>query len=148
MTTTITVTRTELSLAALDITASPYRSGGDDQELEFGTVTWRREHARSAYVEGAQLVGAVRDLVDGCTIDVDVAGVDQAAIKTATTALLAAFGQWSYVVTATVDGAVWSWTCEPADYRVGVVAPSSVYGQLQPVRLVFPRQPVPVAGPY
>ena len=144
----VTLTRTLLGLGTLDISATPYRLGADDQEIELGTVTFRKDWARSPVVAGAQLVGTVKDLVEGCPFDVDVTGATQTAIQTSVATLLAAFSQFSYTMTAVIDGATWAWKCGPADYRVGFTERLTLYGLTCPVRLVFDRQPTPVTGPY
>lgn len=148
MTVALTVSRTLLSLSTLDVSVTPYRIGGPDQLIDAGTVTHRNDWVRSPYLEGATLAGTVRDLVDGCTLDVDVVGADQAAIKTNVTALIAAFTQFVYVLTLSLDGSTWAWTCGPADYKVGPAEESNVYGLLCPVRFLFSRQPVASSGPY
>lgn len=148
-TVSLTITRTELSLTTLDISASPFGlPDGSANDPDFGIVTWRRDLARSPYLHGAQLLGKVKDLVEGCTLDIDVTGADQAAIKTNVTTLVNAFSQFSYVLTLTLDASTWAWTCQPADYRIDPAKGSNVYGLLCSTRFVFARQPVASSGPY
>lgn len=144
-TVSVSVSRTELSLSALDISAAPFEVL---EGLDAGVVTWRREYARSPDVHGAVLISAVKDLVEGGRLEVDVSGASQAAVRTNVATLLAAFSQWSYTLQVSLDGTTWSWACMPADYSVGVVDAATVFGLVCPVRLVFPRQPIPVSGPY
>lgn len=153
MTTTIAsllVSRSSLAipLSALDLTVSPYRVGGEHQTLDFQPVVPEYQWAKSPYQDGAALVGVTLALVDACVVDVDITGADQAAIDTSLSALIAAFSQYTYTVEAVLDAKHYKWTCWMASYAPGLTAPSNIYGQVLPVRLVFPRSPVPVTGPY
>lgn len=142
------VTRTELALANLTLT--DFAGGYDVLEgsLAAGLVSWRRKLAESPFVHGAYEVGAVKDLVDGGTLGVDVVATTQAIIQTRVTTLLAAFSQSTYQLHVTLDGVAWAWTCMRADYSVGVASDDIRFGLAAPVTLRFPRQPVAVSGPY
>jgi hypothetical protein len=141
----VSVTRTELSLTALDLTTAPFEVR--EEGLDVGATIWRREYERSPYIHGAQLVSAVKDITEGCTLAVDVTGASQAAIATNLGTLLAAFSQWSYTLQVSLDGTAYAWACSPADWTVGFVSNDLVFGLVCPVRLSFARQPVPVSGP-
>lgn len=144
--TTVSVSRTELGLSAIDLTADPYEV--QQPTVDAGTVTWRRDWARSAYVDGAQQVGAVRDVIEGGVLDVDVSGASHAALRTNVAALVAAFFQRTYTLQMTFDGTAWAWKCHQADLAVGVASPAMELGLVCTVHLLFPRQPTPVSGPY
>lgn len=145
---TVFVTRGELALADLQLVDHANGYEVVDGSLNAGQVSWRRSLVRSPFVEGAYETNAVRELVEGATVAVDVNGPDQTTIRTRVAALIAAFTQSTYELHVTLDGIAWAWTCMRADYSVGVVSDDIVFGLAAPVVLQFPRQPVPVAGPY
>lgn len=142
---TATVTRTELGLSDLDLAGAAYSIRADS--LLPGAIGWRREYARSPYVDGAIEIGAVKDIAGG-SIVVDVAASTHTGLRTAIDTLLDAFTeQRSYTLTVTWDSASWAWTCRRADYSVAFDAEFEI-GRVAAVTLSFPRSPTPAAGPF
>lgn len=142
------VTRDELSLA--DLTLTDYANGYEvvEDSLNAGQVSWRRSLVRSPFVDGAYETNAVRELVEGGTIAVDVNAANQTTLQSRVTTLINAFSQSTYELHVTLDGIEWAWTCMRADYAVGVASDDIRFGLTAPVAFQFPRQPVPVNGPY
>lgn len=118
--------------------------------IEPGTVAWRREMVTSPYVSGAYEAGAVLDIVQA-SVTVNIFASSAANLTTAVTNIKNAFVQSTYTLALGLDGQTYSWTCLRADYTIGLTKlrtfNDSTVQWTQGV-FAFPRQPVPVAGPY
>jgi hypothetical protein len=115
ITLTTTVTRTELSLASLDVNSSPYKV----MSIAEGGISMRRQTAESPYVDGRTLTAAVKD-TGQAMLAVRVSGTSAATVRSNIQALVAAFQQFEYTLTVVMDSTtIYTWTCEPADYEIG-----------------------------
>ena len=141
---TLTVTRTELALATLNLNDPGVYS---IRSLNAGRVRRRSTVARSPYIEGGTVVSTVRDIVE-MDLALDVEATTQATLQTRLDTLLDAFQQSSYTVTYGLDGTTYAWTCYPADYEVGIATPDAIFGFVLPVGLIVMRQPAATSGPY
>lgn len=83
-----------------------------------GAVSWRRITVQSPFVSGRTLVHAIRD-VGEVPIKLRVVGDDAEDVHEKINALLQAVSQFSYTITVDIDGVVYSWEAEPADWSVG-----------------------------
>lgn len=143
LTLTALVTRTELSLAALDIDDGTNFILG--KGLDAGTVSWRKEVVTSPFYAGRVPVHEVKDSVE-MTLVVYILGATHATLMTNLQTLLNAFTEQStYEVQLTIEGQSYHWTCERADYQVGF-ATETLNARYIPVSLSFHRHPEPAAG--
>lgn len=121
MTTTVSIDRSSLSLAALvidDTTAAPYMLMGDG--LGRPAITWRLlPMPDSNDVHGTEYVAAVKEQ-SGLPLRVMVKADTAAALDSAVTALEDALSQFTYSVTVTVAGVSKVWSCSPASYGLDV----------------------------
>lgn len=83
-----------------------------------GPASWRRITVQSPFVSGRTLVHAVRDVGN---IDLRLRAVATSAVELhqKINDLLQAVSQFSYTITVEIDGVVYSWEAEPADWSVG-----------------------------
>lgn len=142
------VTRTELSEADLSL-EDPGKYSIIRDTLGPGAISWRRQTVTSAYVHGAVLVGAVKDTAVA-PLGIRVIGSSDSSLMSRMSTLLAAFEQFTYNLSVTLNGQTWTWKCEPADYSVGdsgVFQDFHLRALQQEVRFSIPRHPIPVAGP-
>jgi hypothetical protein len=118
--------------------------------LEPGMVTWRRQRVQSAVIAGAAQVGAVKDIKQGrCAVR--VLAPSMALLWSRQATLIAAFEQFAYTLTFTIDGQVLSYACDCADYspgESGVLDEFGLRSYQQVVTFLWPHHPVPLAGPY
>lgn len=113
-----------------------------------GSVTWIREVAKSPFAHGATQIGATKDETVA-PLTVRVYGTSAADLEAKTAAMLAAFDQFDFVITATIDGVQHSWACNNADYAPGDNGEWDPY-HLRALQQVYtfriPRSPVPILG--
>ena len=137
------VTRTELTLADLDLNDMTKFILG--KNLDVSSVTWRKEAAQSPFIQGRIPVHEVKDAAE-TSIAVYVLGATHAALSANLEELLDAFTkQYSYILRINVEGVDNQWKCERADYQVGF-ATETLNARFVPVKLSFFRQPTPVVG--
>lgn len=139
----VEITRTELSLADLELNAGDYRWSSSDAESP--GVIWDRSFAESPYVVGRTLTHAKKAMVIQ-PARIIVTGSDQADLRGNIDLLVDAFSQFDYsIVVAPDSGSGWTWTCEPADYSTGVLR---LWRDrlITDVTLSIPRRPDPFAG--
>jgi len=110
-----------------------------------GSMSRRREVAISPFVDGEFLISSVKDVVN-IALAVRFFGATHAALKANVEAALAAFDQFSYTLTLTLEGEVSTWSCEPADYGPldGQIDPFGMRSTQQVYTFAIPRQPTPV----
>lgn len=143
MATTVTVTRTLLSLADLSLSSATY--GVLNVPELVAERPWRREVAASRYVHGTIEVGATYDqCVTVPTVKVTAASAS--ALQTAVAALIAAFEQRTFTMTISVDGTDWAWTCQRHAAGMAFDVPMR-HRHVARVRLAGTRNPIPVSGP-
>lgn len=137
------VTRAELFLADLDLNDGVKFTLG--QNVNVGSVTWRKETAQSPFVQGRVPVHEVKDASES-TIVVYVLGATHAALNANLKELLDAFTeQYSYILRINVEGSDNQWECERADYEVAF-ATETLSARFVPVTLSFHRKPTPAVG--
>lgn len=140
------VTRSELSLAALDL-----QQAGIYEILPGsgpGGLSWRRQTVRSVMMHGEALVGAVKD-VQVAPLGVRVYGTTQSQLWSRVRTLLDAFEQFSYSLTLVIGGITFTWECQPADSVVGEGGEFQKFHLMSlqtDVQLTIPRSPIPTAG--
>lgn len=139
------VTRTELGQADLSLEdPGIYRI----VSVGPGPLSWRRERITSPYIHGESLVGAVKETA-AMSLSIRVLGTSAASLNTRTATLLRAFEQFNYQLTLVLDGVIWTWDCQPADYAGGdggEFEPNLLRAFQQVYRFSIPRDPVPIAG--
>lgn len=146
LTLSLTITRTELALSALEL--SDPGNGYEVISVGPGSTSWRREVAKSPWVHGEALVSAVKD-VGIAPLSVRVMGTSAAQKETRLGVLLAAFSQFLYTMTVTINGVGYAWACEPADWSVGEDGEFNKFFEMahrSEVKLSIPRNPVPTDG--
>ena len=137
------VTRTELTLADLDLNDMTKFILG--QNINVGSVTWRKEAAQSPFIQGRIPVHEVKDAAES-SIVVYVLGATHAALNANIKELLDAFTeQYSYILRINVEGVDNQWECERADYEVAF-ATETLNARFVPVTLSFHRKPTPAVG--
>lgn len=137
----VTLTRTDLSLADLEINEDPYQI----QTIDPGGMTNNRVGVRSAFVEGEAYVHETFDNPD-MQVVVWVTGADIATLKTNLTTLADALSQRQFVVTMTIDGTAFAWTGHRGDYRADL-RPEFWHTLKVPVTITFPRYAIADDGP-
>lgn len=146
----LTISRTELALPALQLWDPPDYFVLDDS-FGPGQQTKRRETVQSPWVHGRFATSIVKD-VQVATMAVQVTASSEAGLATRIAALLAAFDQFTFYLTATQHGlGTFSWVCESADYAVGPGGAindfdlkTTPYGQV--VTASIPRSPIAALG--
>lgn len=135
MTVTVTIGRSELGLADLELSDPPYKVA----PLEPGGVIIDRTTASSHNVDGDVLVHHRREQATG-SLEVVVTGSTDDAAQANVDALIEALSQTQWTLTVDVDGTLWVYSCDVADYDVGTV--TYLWSQ-QWVRVTasFPRRP-------
>lgn len=83
-----------------------------------GEVSHRRVQAESPYVAGKMLVHSVKDQQTG-TLKIRVEGSSQSQLYSRMETLAEAFEQFSYTLSLYINGVLYSYQCDAADYAVG-----------------------------
>lgn len=111
------ITRTELALPNLSLTNA---EGYYVQRNGFGPgdVSFRRVYAQSPFVQGQFQVHAVKDL-QHTTMKIRVEGVDNDDMWDKIQALTTAVEQFRFTLVFNINGQVFSYTCDTADYAIG-----------------------------
>jgi hypothetical protein len=143
MTVSVIVSRTMLGLEPLELEASIF--GFEIVELGPGARTMKLKRAVSPVSDGNVLVGATAD-AGIARLRVRCFGEEVATVFSKVAEVEAAFNQWSYTMTVTIEGAVEVWRCQPANHARGVAgtydAGRLLVGHMQDVTLDIPRQPI------
>lgn len=139
------ISRTELSLADLDIDDGVNYILGNG--VQAGAVSWRKETVTSPFYEGRFVVHEVKDAAD-LKFLVYVIGETYPAVNTKVATLLQAVTeQYSYELKLNVQGQQHTWVCERADYEVAF-ATTTVNALKIPVQITTMRHPAPTAGAF
>jgi hypothetical protein len=138
----VTVTRTALGLSVLNI--NDFTSYYCATDFLGGQVTWNRNQIGSPYVDGQVTTHRTRGNVVE-KVGVEILAGSTADLKAKTDAIISAFIQDYFVLTATIDGQQWSYACEAADYQQAFTGPRMFARQGQ-VLFDVPRRPVPLVG--
>lgn len=142
------VTRTELSLSALDLVQDGIYDLVDGTGP--GSSSWRREAATSPYMHGDAQVSAVLDVMRAPLV-MRVYGSTHSQLDSRIADLLNAFSQFEYTLTLVIGGVTHQWLCNQADYAVGdggAIDKFPMMVRQQIVHFEIPRQPIPLAGAY
>ena len=142
------VTRDELSLADLDLNTDTYKiiRGGWGP----GGVVWRRQTVQSPFSSGRYLTGRQKDQAVA-PLAIRVTGTNEADCLGKVATLVAAFEQFEYQLSMTVETVTYTWNCECADWTFGEGGALQTFhlrAYKQEVVFEIPRHPVPVAGPF
>lgn len=147
LTVVASLTRTELSLAGLNledpgtyrvVTAGP------------GGVSWVRRFVESPYMHGRTLIDARKDQIS-VPLAVRVYAASLTQLETRAATLLRAFEQFTYHLSISIDGAAHEYVCEVADYTVddeGTWDKYALMAHEQTYKFVIPRSPIPVQGAF
>lgn len=150
MSRSLLISRTDLSLSPLQLWNPPtYRILGDS--FGPGAQVLRRTFTESQWVPGRFLRAAVADM-QIAPLTLQVGGTSGSDLATNLAAVIAAFEQWSYTLTAVHDGLSFSWTCEAADYapgtKEGALEDIDTQAHETAISLLIPRFPTPLSGPF
>jgi hypothetical protein len=140
-----TITRTELSLAALDLNTGGYKI----IEWGPGAVEHEKMTVASAYIDGSFLMNSKKMQVESA-LGIRVTGSTQVDCWNKMGALLRAFEQFEYTLSIVMDGTTFTYTCDPADYAVGdggLIQKFHLMAYKQEVKFLIPRRPTPTSGP-
>lgn len=144
-------------MADLDVQISILHPGGevviDEAPYELvgfgpGGRSWRRTFVEGRYQHGRALVGAVLD-TRTLVVHVRVRGASWAAVTEAYETLAAAVSQFTYYVTATVEGETTIYDCEPGDIAMvsgDTLSKFHAMAGMQEYVLTIPCKPVPVVA--
>lgn len=158
MAATLTIDRTNLSLAALVIGSDTSTGYTLDPSIKLGDVIWRKHTEQAPNVAGRQLIDYVRDATEAAG-SITVHGTSETDLQTKLGALItaltqvdAANGFASFTMTYTHGSAVYQWTCtEPADCipgtATGTVDDMEMAAFMQSVQWTVVRDPIPLQGP-
>lgn len=147
----VSVTRDELSLPDLELNDTlndgPFRviRAG----LGPGPSTVRLGKTSSEVVDGDFIYAYSLETVV-MPLAIRVTGEDASEVNSNIELLVAAFRQLSYQLTFSVEGAPFSYICQPAQISYGaegVIQEFHMKARQQEVRFQIPRHPSPVAGP-
>lgn len=114
-----------------------------------GGRSWRRTTVEGKYQHGRALVGAVLNH-GSLPLVVRVHGDSWSQVSNRAQTLIAAFSQYSYTLTITINGVTSTWRCEPADITIAGGDQWQKFHAManqQEYQLVIPRDPIPVNGP-
>lgn len=153
---TLTIDRTNLSLAALVIGTDTSIGYTLDPSLKLGDVIWRKHTEESQNVAGRQLIDYVRESTEAVG-SITIHGTSETDLQTKLGALITALTQVDatlgfqpFTMTYTHGAATYQWTCtEPADCTLGAatVDDMEMANFLQAVTWTVVRDPIPLAGP-
>lgn len=138
----VIITRTELSLADLELNAAPYTVVGDG--IEPGQTELERHQATSPFVDGTYTISSKRNQ-PSMVITLDVRGDTTAEINTNVDTLVNAFDQDVFEVAVTIDGQSFRWRGERADRGVGW-RKERWHAYVVRAAFQFPRHPIPLTG--
>ena len=139
----VEINRDALALLPLEIAdGNPYYVA--TQFLGTG-ISWDRQTVSSRWVDGDYTVSRRRGNVTE-QVAVEVACASTAALLLATETLIAAFTQDSYTMTVTIDGQIWAYACEAADYQSLQWTTPRLSAHQGQVLFGVPRRPLALAG--
>jgi hypothetical protein len=139
----VEVNRDALALLPLEIAdGNPYFVS--TQFLGTG-ISWDRQTVSSRWVDGDYTVSRRRgNVVEQVAVEVRCAST--LALRLATEVLIAAFTQDNYTMTVTVDGQVWAYQCEAADYQALQWSTPRLAAHQGQMLFGVPRRPIALAG--
>lgn len=110
-------------------------------------VTWDRQQVSSRWVDGDFTTSRRRANVTE-QIAVEVVCPDMFTLQNAVETLIDAFVQDFYLMTTTVDGQLWTYQCEAADYQNAMWNTPRLAACQGQIIFSVPRRPVAVSGAY
>lgn len=133
-------------LADLQLQAPPTTPGAGGLavvRIDRGQNTRRSQYATSPYTHGASLVTSVLEMTS-VTLMQRVYGSTAADLEARCLALVEAFSQFHYGLTATFDGVAHAWVCDAASYGPldGFYDPNLLRALQQVFVFAVPIQPV------
>lgn len=143
LTVVASITRTALGLTDLDL--NDHTNYVISDGFDAGAVSWRREQAESPYVESKITIGRVRDIVEA-RIGIQVRGATHADIAANVKTLIDAFTQDVFYLSISLDGTVYRWEGEAADYTMEWNR-ERLHNKFPLMAFGFLRHPVPTTGP-
>lgn len=157
MAATLTIDRTNLTLAALVVGTDTTTGYTLDPALKLGDITWRKRTEESANVAGRQLIDYVRESTEASG-SITVYGSTETDLQTKLGALITALTQvdatlgfQSFTMTYAHGAATYQWTCtEPADCTIGTAGAADdmeLANFMQAVSWTVVRDPIPLQGP-
>lgn len=157
MSATLTIDRSNLSLADLVIGADVTSGFTLDPALKIGDVTWRKRVEESNNVAGRQMTDYTRDTTE-VVGSITCHGDDEEDLQDRLAEIIAALTQvddtagfQSFTMTYTHGAAVYRWKCtEPADCVPGAsgqIEDAEMAAFMQPVGFTIVRNPIPLDGP-
>lgn len=141
------VTRAELGLANLALNTSTYRV--IENSWGPGEVTWRRQVTKSPFIHGELATQMIKE-TGNTPLGIRVIGSNPTDCFNKMNILLRAFDQFQYSLSFNLEGTIWGYICQAADYTVGeggVIQKFHIKAYQQEVRFSIPRYPIPVSGP-
>jgi hypothetical protein len=142
----VTVDRTSLGAAALSIPDFPTAGLWIPEDgLSRPGKTWTKQTATSPFTHGTV---TTRAKLEQATINLSVyaQGVSTAAVVALQDEVEAAFAQFAYTVTITLDGSAKSYVCDPADLSWGDLLSPEAKAFMARATLTIPCHPVAGAG--
>lgn len=140
ITVTAQVSRTLLGLSALNLSQA---DAIEVVSLTVGDVTWRRTVSEGKYQRGRALLQAQQATVTD-VLTLRVYGTSASQVESRTSAIRAAFSQFTYTLTTVIDGITRTVECEPADMTVlgdDTRQKTLTYHRMREIRLSIPRDP-------
>lgn len=137
------VSRDSLGLDPLEIAdGNPYYLA--TQFLGAG-VSWDRQQVSSRWVDGDITTSRRRGNVSE-QVGVEILAGDMLTLKIYMQALVDAFIQDAYTMTVTLDGQIFGYTCEAADYQNAMWNTPRLAACQGQIMFGVPRRPVALAG--
>ena len=137
------VNRDALALLPLEIAdGNPYYLA---TQFMGAAVSWDRQTVSSRWVEGDYTTSRRRGNVTE-QVAVEIRCVSTLALQLAMDALIDAFTQDNYTMTITIDGRIWAYQCEAADYTNMMWTTPRLAAHQGQVVFGVPRRPVALAG--
>jgi hypothetical protein len=149
MSRSLLITRTDLSLADLQLW-SPPNSFVVGDTFGPGAQVLRRETVTSPFVRGRFVIAATADSQDS-QILLQICGSSGSDLSTRVGVVLDAFGQLSYTLTWNFDGITSAYFCEAADYTIGEggrIEDIDMVFHTVPILLTIPHDPLPISGTF
>lgn len=140
----LSITRTALGLGPL-VADTPGVAWVPEDGLGDPGYRYRLEYAPSAdNINGSELYSAAIEMGE-LPVSIYLMGSSSADLATTKATWVAAFGQWSYQMTVTVDGVATTYLCDPVYPRWGGFDSGMVRARLARAEVSVPVQPLEVS---
>jgi hypothetical protein len=138
------ITRTELGLADLVLFgSSPYHllggAGNEDSSLQTGQMVRNNRTAESDFLDGAVLVHS-RTGMRSLALTMLAYGSTEGDLKAKVETLVEAVSQFSWLLSITINGTEYVWSCWPADFGVAFGS-AHIKAYVAQVNLTVPAAP-------